>query len=646
MFFWEANQALLLEDQPAEFQILAFKLDSNKIGIVFPASIRNDSDLRINIFKKWIRSKAASGATVKELSDESYRAAALHHRASIKNRVIKTVREFNNFVPDDWNLIDLNLSDEAKTYIVPIRFGRNSSSAVLFVSEEIDYRPDVLDAYGFAKSKITSELWCDKVDQVRCSQSVIEFALNSRVQVTNNSSVENEAESVKAVKHLIADAVEQRASDIHINLVLSDQGTSIVKFRVDKALHDYTPYASKTLLPMLRQLYSNLRNGAGDGQEFNPSAIQEADIDLNVSLSSGKNISLTIRWESGPVHGGCYIVLRVLKNDNTYIREMSFLEFGYEDFQIEQLNNAMAPNSGLILTVGVTNSGKSTTNLKILLEIQKHKPHWAISTVEDPIEYRIEGVSQHQVELSSVDAKDVDEETHRKMAFSKTLKAMLRKDPNVIGVGEIRDQTTASTVQQFVDTGHKIITTLHADSALYAFDRLINIGIDRASLCKPGFCSAIIYQALLPKVCHHCALDYTSLTSSKRNALIKILTGSNIQTVRIANPNGCKHCRGGVSGLTACAEIIEPNSNLLQFIRVQDYVGAEKYWKESMPIAGPRYQYQGKTIEDHIVWKIALGILCPIKSEEYLKSLEHTAANKTFEHLFKVEKLKAVSVLS
>lgn len=271
---------------------------------------------------------------------------------------------------------------------------------------------------------------------------------------------------------IFAGAIESDASDIHFE---PEEKTVRLRYRIDGILQDIVDLPEKTYkmaknrIKYLSKLKMNVDDVPQDGR-FDI-RIGETDIDVRVSLIPGA-------W-------GEVIVLRLL-NPNKQI--ISLENLGFNPKAIADIEEAISKPNGAIFNTGPTGSGKTTTLYAILQKL--NKPEVKIITLEDPIEYRIEGIDQSQINPS------------KKYDFASGLKHGLRQDPDIIMVGEIRDKETAETALQAALTGHLVLTTLHTNSAPSAIPRLIDIGVRPFLLT--GSINLIIAQRLVRRLCINC----------------------------------------------------------------------------------------------------------------------------------------------
>ncbi len=582
-----------------------------------------------NMLKEALQSSTASSKGLSRVLTE----AKANHEAKLKsvsnsemelaiaryyeNKVIETTNDLG--LKPDFHLVEdlIPDSEELQKHIAIVRPSEKSEIAYIYLSQGVRENRELVDIYRNAKSSVEMLDWCVQTRNLLAKETVI-ATIYQQSRLRTTSKILDSQSTSKArsnARDLLMSAIERNASDIHIDHIFESMGQ--VRFRIDKRLSAFNSYSSKDLESMLRILYGDGNNVTGIG--FNPSLPQKMDIPFNASIG-GSDKSYTLRWQSIPKDGGLRVVIRLLNNDPSSIQALTFQGMGYADQHQSMFLCSASNKKGFIITTGTTGSGKSTTNLRFMYEMLKQNPHWAFYTVEDPIEYRIEGACQISVQESFVEGSfGHDEHKRRKMAFEEVLRGLMRQDPDVIGIGEIRDETTATIVKDFVETGHKMIATLHADSALFVFDRLSSIGISKETMCRPGFFSLIVYQTLQPKVCKHCSLPFNkgSLSKVQKEALSAIFNGET-GLVRIHNPDGCDHCNSGIKGMTVCSEMLQPDNTLLQYIRQNDYVSAEDYWLNRMPNLDPAAEYQGKTVVDHTLYKIKQGELCPVVCLEEL----------------------------
>ena len=334
----------------------------------------------------------------------------------------------------------------------------------------------------------------------------------------DNSSTSNTVES------LFAGAVALEASDIHIE---PESDAVRIRFRLDGVLQDITDIPSAKLdsivdrIKLLAELKLNIHESAQDGR-FSIKT-QDQNYDLRVSIL--------------PTQYGESVVLRLLPQKGSFI---GLDELGITPNALSIIESAIAQPDGLILNTGPTGSGKTTTLYAILAKL--NQPGRKIITVEDPIEYRLDGITQTQIK------------TEENYDFANALRAIVRQDPDVILVGEIRDTETAEIAINSSLTGHLVLSTLHTNDAVGSIPRLIDLK------AKPEiFADAlrlVIAQRLVRKLCTKCKTS--SQPSADEVELIQKLSPTSTVPATIYHPAGCDECNGtGYKGRIGIYELLK-----------------------------------------------------------------------------------------
>lgn len=331
---------------------------------------------------------------------------------------------------------------------------------------------------------------------------------------------------VEIVNEILYDAATKGASDIHF-----DPHNDIMKIRVrvDGSLQDYAevPNAVKKNLTTRIKIISgmNITESRLPQDGAIKTTIKELNLDLRVSVL--------------PLSKGEKIVIRILD----YTRSLSGLEeldFSEENFK-KVLHMIGEPN-GIILITGATGSGKSTTVYSILQRLNKEETN--IITVEDPVEMDVEGINQ--VQTNSEIGLD----------FAAALRSILRQDPNVIMIGEIRDTETAKIAVRASITGHLVLSTLHTNTALNTIERLLDMDVERYLLSSA--LTGIVSQKLARKLCSKCRKKRA--TSDYEKTLFKKVLGHDVTEVYDAE--GCEECSNGYKGRVAIHEVLLINQEI------------------------------------------------------------------------------------
>ena len=333
----------------------------------------------------------------------------------------------------------------------------------------------------------------------------------------------NKTPVTQIADYIIIAASRFGSSDIHFDP--RDNGM-MVRFRIDGDCQDYTfvPKAFERNLTTRLKLLANMN-------------ITESRLPQDGAIKGNFGDQyLDMRVSSLPLNEGEKIVIRILD----YSRSLEGIDtLGFHPKNLEKVKRMMELPNGIILTTGATGSGKSTTTYSILQGL--NKPETNIITVEDPIEMNIEGINQVQVN------------SEIGMTFAAALRSILRQDPNIILIGEIRDSETAQIAVRASITGHLVLSTIHTNNALATVERLLDMNVERYLLSTA--LSGIISQRLAKMLCPDCR--YQRDTTKYEKKVFKKFMNMDVPKVWDANPKGCENCRHGYKGRIALHEVLE-----------------------------------------------------------------------------------------
>jgi len=356
--------------------------------------------------------------------------------------------------------------------------------AVQFIEKELGYSSkiyiatsqDILNALDFYKSGLGEEI--SKVIQESEEDISIEAdeLTQDKLSADSVQEIVQEAPIARALNIILEYAVKSRASDIHIE----PRETLVqIRFRVDGMLQDTMTLPKKVLSSLITRIkiVSNLR-------------IDEHRVpqDGRIKVKVGTKV-ISIRVSTLPIVDGEKVVMRLLDESN---KAPTLDELGYSGTALTGIKKALTKPHGMLLVTGPTGSGKSTTLYSAITMLNSVEVN--ISTVEDPIEYRIPGVNQTQVN------------TKTGMTFASGLRALLRQDPDIIMVGEIRDQETAEMGVHAALTGHVVLSTLHTNNAAGCLPRLLDMDVEPFLIASTV--NAVIGQRLVRRLCSECREPY------------------------------------------------------------------------------------------------------------------------------------------
>jgi type II secretory ATPase GspE/PulE/Tfp pilus assembly ATPase PilB-like protein len=343
----------------------------------------------------------------------------------------------------------------------------------------------------------------------------------------------------RTLEIILAGAISTKASDIHLE---AEEKDARLRYRLDGMLYDITTFDQKTFhsilsrIKLLSGLKLNVKSEAQDGRFA--IAIGDGEIEIRTSIIPGGF--------------GEASVLRIL---NPKSISVPLEDLGFNKKLLGIISELIARPQGMILTTGPTGSGKTTTLYAFLKKV--YEPSLKILTIEDPIEYRLGGIVQTQVE------------EEKGYGFLSGLRSALRQDPDIIMVGEIRDEETARTAIDAALTGHLVFSTLHTNNAAGAFTRLIDLKANPKVITSAV--SASLAQRLIRKLCPHCRKE-VSIEAKDKEVIEKIVANMPYKdeitnTEKMWLPVGCEKCSGiGYKGRIGVYEAIISNSEIEKIV--------------------------------------------------------------------------------
>lgn len=377
-----------------------------------------------------------------------------------------------------------------------------------------------------------------------------------------------EAPVIKIVNHLIIQAVQTRASDIHIE---PEEKFLNVRCRVDGLLHKQSPLPKDLSAAIISRF--KIMAGLDIAEKRLP---QDGRILMKIGPKD-----IDFRVSTCPTVHGENIVLRILDKSGLVLGLESL---GFPAQELALFQELIHSPYGIILVTGPTGSGKTTTLYSALQILNKNDVN--IMTVEDPVEYQFPGIRQVQVNIKAG------------LSFATALRSFLRQDPNIIMVGEIRDRETAEIAVQAALTGHLVLSTLHTNDSASAFTRLIDMDVEPFLVSSSIL--GILAQRLIRKICEKCKETYTPTEEALKNLGIEDRIGQNLQFNR---GRGCKLCnQSGYKGRVGIYELLKVTPKIQELVlrRVSaDDIRAQAI-KEGL-----------KTLRDSAIEKLLLGLTTP-----------------------------------
>ena len=380
----------------------------------------------------------------------------------------------------------------------------------------------------------------------------------------------SDAPIVQLVRSLIEQAIRQRASDIHIEAL---EEKVRVRYRIDGALYEKMVY-DNSLLPAIATRIK-IMGGMDISEKRKP---QDGRMTVTVDRQE-----YDIRISSIPTVHGEKIVMR-LSSKLSLTREKK--QLGLSEEELAHFDHMMSSPYGIIFVTGPTGSGKSTTLYTALSELNKEAVN--IVTVEDPVEADIDGINQIQVNPK------VD------LTFASALRSILRQDPDIIMIGEIRDQETASIAVQASITGHLVVSTMHTNNAVGTLNRIADMGIERYLVADSMI--GVIAQRLVRKLCPHCRKKRLATVEEKR--LLRVAPEAETE---VYEPVGCNFCNHtGYFGRIGVFEIMEVNEEIRTLISTNAgteelITAAKRNGMRTLRENGIRYVLDGTTSMDEML---------------------------------------------
>lgn len=429
-------------------------------------------------------------------------------------------------------------------------------------------------AQYLALEQVKSEIYITSSSAIRNVHqliSEIEFRQNSSVGELDANSLRalaSEAPIVNLVNSIITKGVLKGASDIHIEPQKSEWK---VRLRVDGLLTELETLPENVALPVISRI--KILSGMDIAEKRRP---QDGKISTRAASKS-----LDIRVSTLPVAGGENVVMRLLMKGSL---SFDLTTLGFEQDLLDYIEKDLSQTAGVILLTGPTGSGKTTTLYSFIEKIKS--PETKFITLEDPVEYKIEGISQMQVNA------DIG------FTFAAGLRSILRQDPDVIMVGEIRDGETAQIALQSSMTGHLVFSTVHTNDAPSAYSRLTDLGVEEFLLNEAIL--GVIAQRLVRKLCQHCKTEHSESEALLQGQEFAFLNQEAKKQYKVHKPVGCAHCNGsGFAGRSVISEYL-PNNNQIKQLKKDDQFSIKaRQYMESQRL---------RSLKQDVYLKVAKGV--------------------------------------
>jgi type IV pilus assembly protein PilB len=418
--------------------------------------------------------------------------------------------------------IDIKSIDKEILQLVPERIARQYNVVVIGVDDKGQKLlamddPDDIQAISFLQKELGNDVRIFMATHTNILQAIDQYRENISSEITEVISAEQEEEQkgekfdqedlaedspvAQTVNLLVEGAIKTGASDIHIE---PREGYVSVRYRIDGILREVNklPKNVQGALVSRIKILSNLkideRRAPQDGR-------------FKIAING---LKYALRVSTLPITDGEKVVMRILNESS---KALLLEELGYWGTALDTINQAITQPHGMILVTGPTGSGKSTSLFSVLSLL--NNPTVNISTIEDPVEYKIPGANQTQVNVQAG------------MTFAAGLRALLRQDPNIIMVGEIRDSETSGLAVQAALTGHLVFATLHTNNAATCLPRLLDMGIEPFLIASTV--RAVVGQRLVRRLCRNCRVPVAPETDlvKKINKTFKIKASDDMKKI-------------------------------------------------------------------------------------------------------------------
>lgn len=409
----------------------------------------------------------------------------------------------------------------------------------------VKFSPTLISRSSFLYGVMCYEKVRQKEEEARNNQEKAALSADE-IKITDiqtAAEAAKRASTTQLLDTILVGGIQLNASDIHLEPREAD---FLTRYRVDGVLQDVVHLP----LPQFKQLLSRIKFMSKLRMD-----ITDQPQDGRFSFTGAGGESIDFRISLLPSAFGESVVMRLLGHEKSIL---TLDKLGFRPDALVAIREAIGKPHGMVLTSGPTGSGKSSTLYAVLMELKK--PGVKIITLEDPVEYKIEGIEQSQVKSASG------------YGFAEGLRASLRQDPDILMVGEIRDTETAEIAVQAALTGHLLLSTIHANSAPAVYARLLEMGVKPFLLS--GSINLIMAQRLVRKVCQFCKEEYQpnpdiwaavvgSLRQSKLPLSKDVVDKLNMPVPKLIHGRGCLKCNStGFTGRQVVVEVLVPNETI------------------------------------------------------------------------------------
>ena len=491
-------------------------------------------------------------------------------------------RQKQLLIDDDWSLLTgskgvAEVSSSQSQYVALVRLEKNAKRTkpvtLFVVAKDYAVHPDVSTVRNIIRRKSISVSQEVYVDMATVRAIYEKASLDSTSVSFQGAEVSaSAAEMQKTFISLLEIAAKSGSSDIHINV---DKYTALIRIRSDGVMTKLREMPSGPALELCNAVFNMTETSEATYKPLDYQQARMTEGSLK-GLKFPKGVQ-SVRLQFNPLPaGGRYLVARLLY-DQKVGSDADIDELGYTKNQIQDIRKMRRKTIGINIICGPTGSGKSTTLQRSLTATLRERPGINAITIEDPPEYIIEGATQ----LPVVSAITQEERT---LNFTLAMNAVLRDDPDMIMIGEIRDVVSANLAYSAAETGHGVWASLHANSAIGILDRLRDLGLELFKLCDASKFTGLVGQRLVRKIHPNYKCDFKEAVDNKLIShdvanRLEELAGDKIANVRFAATHKVKVFNEAYKGRTVCAETILLDQEFLDIYLAGKKTEALRYWK-------------------------------------------------------------------
>jgi type II secretory ATPase GspE/PulE/Tfp pilus assembly ATPase PilB-like protein len=412
-----------------------------------------------------------------------------------------------NFRRNIFAIVDSEGNDK-NVYILVYYPDAESRAEIVTVIRAIiaDYQGDANTYPENAKfGEIGSQQLCKTIiDELATRESKLK-----KKKANNDEESDRARRLTKMAEKTLKDAMEMKASDLHIE---SDGTRAVIRLRINKELTDHQNLTHSDAVDMANIFYSSFTRGSEEDQEkgsgdgvYNHTNLLDGEFSRTID-----NIKMKARMVNiGQNYGDSFTKVLRLIDKSKASTPQNYPDMSFSKDACERFKSLQTASRGMILIVGVTGSGKSTTMQNMIMhERDRCGRTRKIYSLEQPIEQQIEGV----VQVNTADSQDENslknKDSSLDFSFDSLNRRLMRGDPDTIVYGEIRDNQTAKAAVKGVESGHLVYGTMHVSEVMGIFSRFETFGVDAEKLCRKSFIKMAIFQHLIPKLCKHCSISY------------------------------------------------------------------------------------------------------------------------------------------